>query len=491
MKDGMVKVAGSALIWKSVQHAGVKSIFLIRLLILARLLSPDDFGLLAIAVTAIGFLLSVTDFGMVPALVQRSEIDDRHYNAGWTVGVVRAIVISAVVFLGAPFIADIFAEPRAINILRVLAIRPLLDASASIRLAELIKDLKFRSLAFVKLSEALINTIVAISLARTFGVWALVAGALFGSLAYLVMSYLMAPHRPRLSFDTSAARPLIRFGRWIFMSGLIAVSGGAVLRIVISRQLGAIELGIYYLAASLAFMPADLASKVAAEVAFPLYSRLQSDIRQATQAFQGMFTGIVILLVPACALLIALAPSLVQDILGPRWAGTIPLIRIIATVSFIGLFGEAIVPILKGLGQPYKVTVIEAVQSVLIIVFVWGLTENYGLIGAALAWLPAIAVSQGVCSVFAKQVLYRPFDGLKAPVIAVISSSVVGAIVAFGIDSNLPGVIGFVIASLSALVVFAILLWKSDRWLELGLAHGIALIFPQIAAFVGYSPAES
>jgi O-antigen/teichoic acid export membrane protein len=160
-------------------------------------------------------------------------------------------------------------------------------------------------------------------------------------------------------------------------------------------------------------------------------------------------------------------------------------------VSFIGLFGEAIVPILKGLGQPYKVTAIEAVQSLVLIVSVWVLASRYGLIGAVLAWLPAIAVSQGVCGFFAKQVLYRPFDGLKAPLIAIISASAVGAVVAFGVDSKLPGVIGFVIANFCALVVFAILLWKSDRWLKLGLAHGLARIFPQIAALVGYSLAES
>lgn len=491
MKDRIAKVAGTALIWKSVQHAGVKAIFLIRLLILARFLSPKDFGLLAIAVTAIGFLLSVSDFGMVPALVQHSQIDDRHYNAGWTVGFVRAIAISTIVFWGAPFIADIFAEPQAVNILRVLAIRPLLDASASIRLAELIRNLKFRPLAFIKLSEALLNTIVAISLARTFGVWALVAGTLAGSAAYLVMSYLMAPHRPRLSFDTSAVRPLVRFGRWIFMSGLIAVSGGAVLKIVVSRQLGAAELGLYYLAASLAFMPADLASEVAGSVAFPLYSRLQSDIRQATQAFRGMLTGMATLLCPACALLIALAPSMVQDILGPRWAGTIPLIRIIASVSFVGLFGEAIVPILKGLGQPHKVTVIEAVQSALLIVFVWNLTASYGLIGAVIAWLPAIIASQAISGVFAKQILHQPFHRLSVPMLAVVIASGLGALAALGVDSEVGGIVGFVVANLVGFVVIGAALWTLDRLFELGFRRGFAQTFPQVAALVGLAPAES
>ncbi|MHC4103406.1 MAG: oligosaccharide flippase family protein, partial [Planctomycetota bacterium] len=278
MKEDLAQRAGSALFWKAVQLAGVHIIFLVRLLILARLLSPIDFGLLAIAVTAIGFLLSVTDFGMIPALVQREQINDRYYNTAWTIGLIRALIISLLVFFAAPVIAKIFVEARATVILQVLAIRPLLDAAASIKLAELIRNLKFRSLALVKLSEALLNTFVAITLAQAFGVWALVAGALAGSTSYMAISYLLAPHRPELSLNYASVRPLIAFGRWIFLTGLIAVFGAMVLKVVISRQLGAVELGLYFLAAKLAFLPAELASEVAGSVAFPLYARLQSDI---------------------------------------------------------------------------------------------------------------------------------------------------------------------------------------------------------------------
>lgn len=490
MKDGLAKLTGKALLWRGIELAGVKIIFLVRLLILARLLSPDDFGLLAIAMTAIGFLFSITDFGMIPALVQRSELNNQHYNAAWTVMVVRATVIVAIVVLAAPFIANIFNEPRAIPILRVLAIRPLLEASASIRLADLIRDLEFRLLAFVKLSEGVLNTIIAICLARYFGVWALVWGALAGSTAYLIMSYLLAPHRPRLLFDFNATRPLIRFGRWIFLTALIAVFGSLILKVVISRQLGAAQLGLYFLAASLAFLPSELAEKIAGYVAFPLYARIQSDIHQATRAFRAMFTGISAILFPVGFLIIVLAPSIVQNILGPRWEGTVPLIRILTLVSMIGVLGEAAIPILKGLGQPYKFTIIEAVQSILIIVFVWGLTVRYGLIGAVLAWLPAVMVSQ-VCSVvFMKQILRRPFAGLKAPIVAIMAASITGAIIAMVVDNIMPGTSGFVVASFLALITTGALLWASDRRFALGLVDNLGRIFPHVASFMGYSQAD-
>jgi hypothetical protein len=150
----------------------------LRLLILARLLTPDDFGLVAIAVTSIGFFLSVTDVGMIPALVQGDEVDEKQYNAAWTVGVLRAAAIAVIVFFATGLIATVFAEPRAIPIIQVLALRPLLDALNSIKVADLTRRLQFRPLATYKLAEALVATLTSILLAASWGVWALVAGVL-------------------------------------------------------------------------------------------------------------------------------------------------------------------------------------------------------------------------------------------------------------------------------------------------------------------------
>jgi O-antigen/teichoic acid export membrane protein len=360
MKEPIAQQAGSALFWKGVQHTGVKAILFVRLIILARLLSPDDFGLLAISMVAIEFMTRVTDLGMVPALVQRSSADDTHYDTAWTVGVVRAIAIAAIVFLGAPYIAELFDDPRATVIIRVLAILPLIEAAASIKVTELLRNLRFRSLAFIKLPQALANTVVSIALAPSLGVWALVAGALAGPAAYLAISYVLAPHQPRFRLARSAAHSLIRFGRWIFVNGLIVVSGAAVLRLVISRQLGTAELGLYVLGAKLAFFPAEVASDVIGEVTFPLYARLQSNLQKVTRAFQSVLTGMFVLLVPIAALLIVLAPSLVEYVLGPRWEDTVPVIQILAFAAIIGLLGDTVVPLLEGVGQPYKIVILEA-----------------------------------------------------------------------------------------------------------------------------------
>jgi PST family polysaccharide transporter len=489
MKETPLKQAGSALVWRAVQLGGVKVIFMVRLLVLAWLLTPEDFGLMAIAVTAIGFFLNVTDIGMIPALVQGAEVDEKRYNAAWTVNVSRALLITLIVILTAPLIAQIFAEPRAVNIIRVLAMRPVLEALASIKVASLTRKLQFYPLAMIKLGEGLANIIVSIVLAPALGVWALVIGTLVGSMFYLLLSYLFAPHRPQLLFDSSSIQPLIKFGRWVFATSLIIMAGNYVLKVVISRQLGVAELGLYTLAIQLAFLPAEIASEIIGSVAFPLFARLQADIRQVTQIFRTTLIGMAALLFPVCLLIISLAPIL-EDLLGPRWAGTGPIIRILAFASIIGLLGEVVVPTLTGLGQPYKVTVIEVVQSLLFIGAVWTLTPLYGLSGAALAWLPAMIISQCVGIVFVQRLLWRPFAGLSKPVLAITLASVVGALVALIIAGLWPNLAGFFIANLLAVLVIAVFLWESDRRFTLGLVNNLGRIFPQVAGFIGYRPAD-
>jgi PST family polysaccharide transporter/lipopolysaccharide exporter len=486
----LARAAGTALLWKTAQLFGAKAIFLVRLLVLTYLLGPEEFGLLAIAMAALGFLLAVTDFGMTAALVQRTASDERHYHAAWSVGVVRAALVAAVLAAAAPFVAGLFNEPRATDLLRVLALAPLLEALGSIKVADLARRLEFRPLAVIGIAQALANTVVAIGLARALGVWALVAGVLAGSLTQTVLSYVLAPYRPRLQLDQTALTPLIRFGRWIFLTGLIAELGGMLLKVVIARRLGTADLGLFYLASTIATLPAQAASELVGSVAFPLYARLQANLAQVTQAFRTILTGMGVLLVPLSALFIALAPALVDTLFDARWAGAGPVIQVLVLGGLVGLFGDAAVPLFKGLGQPYRVTVLEIVQSSLIILLVWALTGRYGLIGAALASLVSVAASQGVSGVFVARLLEHPFRGLRHRTLVILGAALAGAAAVLAVINAVSGIAGLVAAGVAGASVSAGILLLYNRRLDLGLTQDFSRAFPQIAALLHFSPAK-
>lgn len=484
MNERPIRAAGIALLWQSFQMGGVKAIYLIRLLALAILLNPEDFGLFAIAISATGFLLTLTNFGLIPALVQAETAEDATYDAAWTVDVARSILITTLTIGFAPLIAKIFAEPLAVPIIQVLALRPLIESLTSIKVAALNRNLTFRPLAFLKIIEAIVNAIISITLAKSIGVWAMVFGALGGATSMVFASYILAPYRPRILLSWKTIQPLIKFGQWILITGVVAMIGSYGMRIVISRELGAAGLGLYFLAAQLAFLPSEVASEVVGTVAFPLFARLQSNLQQAARAFQAILTGLMALLYPACALIIVLSPIVVKDILGAEWDGTVPLIQILALVTMIGLLSDATVPLVKGFGQPYRVTQIELVQSSSLILLIWFFTSRYGTVGAALAWLPAIICVQLLCLYFIRDIFHNSLREVQKPLLAIFLATVAGAGISYLVIHILPNIPGLVISSLLATLVTGSILWSLDHRYSLGLLRNIAVAFPQVASIL-------
>ena len=474
--------AGSAMSWQSVLHFGVQGIMLLRLLVLARLLAPADFGLQAIALLSVSLLLRLTELGMAPALIQRAVVEPRHYHAAWTVGLLRAVGVATVVFFAAPLFGLAFAEPRATPLVRAAALLPLLQAAASIKIAELTRELRFRGLAGLRLSEAVATTLVSIALAQRLGAWALILGTLAGAAVFAALSYFVAPYRPRLELDLDALVPLVRFGRWIFARSLVALAGQSILELAISRRLGVAELGLYFLAARLAFLPSTAASAIVGTVAFPMYSRLQDNVERAAGAFRTQVLGTAALLLPVYALILALAPSLTEELLGPRWIGSAPVIRILALASLVGLLGDIVDPILNAFGRPAAVTLIEVVQSAVLISSVWLLAGAYGLPGAAASWLPAIAVSQVLSVVLLRQLFERPFRGIGAALLFLVGAAVAGGWVAWWLDRTIEGVVGVLVAAAAGAGLIGVGLLVGERVLGFGLGVAAVQLFPRLAS---------
>jgi teichuronic acid exporter len=426
----------------------------------------------------------VTNLGMVPALVQHISPNEQQYNTAWTIGILRASLIAFIVFLTAPLIADLFAEPRAVDLIRVMALRPVLEAAASIKLADLTRSLRFQPLAFVYLPESLTNMIVSIILAPFFGVWALVVGFLAGMVVFILMSYIMAPHPPKLLWDINSTLPLIKFGRWILLVGIIATLGSSLLQMVISRKLGVMELGLYYLAAKLAFIPYEVSSEVVGSVAFPIYARLQTDAEKVFRLFRAILLTVSAILIPTCFLMIVLAPSLVTNVLGSKWEGTVTLIQLLALVNIIGLFGDMTIPILKGVGLPHHQVAIELIQTTLLVASIWVLIDQFGVLGAPMAWLISVGSAQLVSFYFIKRLFSKPFSGMVKPLLIITTVSCFGGMVAWLLSYVIPGLFGLVISIFAGLVLIGGILWLADQGMALGIRQDINLVFPQVSRII-------
>lgn len=487
----LARQAGTALAWRAGGMLGGKLVSLGRYLVLAHLLAPGDIGLFAIALVPLDLLVTVTDVGVIPALVQRAAPTARDYDVAWTVGLARAIVVAVLLLAAAPLLAGLLDEPRATPFLRVLALRPLIGAAASIRVADLERRLLFRPLALIDTPAALAGAIVSITLAPAVGAWALVAGTLAGALVGLALSYVLAPHRPRLVFDRAAARPLLRYGRWVLVGGVLAALADAALRAVISRRLGTPAVGLYFLAASLATLASGAVAALVGAVAFPLHARLQSDVVRAGSAFRATLLGTAMVLAPVYAVLIALAPPLARYALGAPWLGAAPVVRILALAALLGIVFDAAAPMLQGRGRPQLVAALHAIVAATTIPIAWLLAGRYGVTGAALAWLVAQSVTFVAGVVFVHEMLPRPFAGLLRPLLAVFTVSAAAAAAAWALHAAVPGIVGLAAGIVLAALIAASLLAVLDRRLDLGLARDFTRSFPAVAARLRLVPRGS
>ena len=484
MTTELARRAGTALAWRGVALGGEKLIFLLRLVVLARLLTPQEFGLAAIGMTAVAIALSATDFGVVAALIREPAADRRHRDTAWTLSVLRGVAIVTVLALAAPWIANLFAEPRATDIIRVIAITALLRAASSIEIARLNRELRFGGLVSMRLASAITNTVVAIVLAPAHGVWAIVWGAVAGEFVYFLTSYVVAPYRPAVAIAGRAAVGIARFGRWIFLTGILGVAFDAILRWLVATRLGVAELGLLFMAIRLAFLPVQLISEIVGEVAFPVYATLRENRAKAGLTFRGLLVSVSALLLPTAVVFAVLVPGLVEHVLGQRWEGTVVVLQLLILSSVVGLIGDAVTPALKGSGSPAGIALMDALQLAVIAVLGWLLIGTWGLVGAGIAWFVAVLLSQFLAVGYAHQLFDRPFSGMIRALAAIATATSAAALTAAATSSALTGPAGLIAAALAAGGVAAVLMLLLDRRLKLGIVATLGQAFPWLHRFV-------
>lgn len=454
--------------WRAMQLAGVQAVYFVRLIVLARLLAPDAFGLVAIAMVSIGVIARITELGMIPALVQRTTATREEHDAAWTVGLLRALTIALVLTAFARPVAALFGEPSAAPIIQALAWRPVIEAAASIGIVSVTRAMQFRRLAMIAVPAAIVDLAVAIATARFLGVWALVAGSLAGSSATLVLSYILAPHAPRTSLRFDAIRPLIHYGRWVLVTGVTALVGSTLSQLAISRIEGAAALGLYFLAWRVAFLPIDAVSGVVSSVAFPMFARMREDVRGTAATFRTLLTGEAVVLVPGYALIIVLAPSL-ETVLGERWEGTAPVVRILSIAAVTGILGELIGPLLMGRGRADRAFQLEAAQTGVLVAALFPLVSLLGIRGAAIAWLAGNVAALVVTIAWLKSMIPGGLTLDRRPLVAAFAAASAAGVVAAACATAIPGLPGFFAGAVAGVATAGLALAALDRWLALGL----------------------
>jgi lipopolysaccharide exporter len=474
--------AGRGLIWKAVQMGGTKGLYLLGTLVLSHLLTPSDFGHVAIAVTVVTSLLTATETGMTPALVQAPVSVAENYDVAWTIGVVRSLFIAAILYFGAALFSDLFKDPEAVRSLQLMSLWPVFVALASPRQADLMRAFRFSAIACIAILAVVVELVLSISLASRLGGTAIVVGKVSGVAAASVASYFVAPYRPRLRFQLESARHLVSFGRWMFAIGVTAVTGDLCMRVLISRNLGVHALGLFSLADRLAEVPSQVAGEATGSIALALYSRLRFEPARLAVALQSHLIGVMTFLLPATALLVGLAQPLEQHVLGADWTGAAPIIMILAVGYALELSFTAVSPLLQAEGAGRRLYLVELGQYVALVAGAGLFTKSLGLMGAGLARIAASLVLQAGGARIVNDALGPRIANVVRGAGAILLFAVLAGFGAWAVAVGIGGLAGLVAGGILGLVLFVVVTLMVDRRVNVGVRESLAVFFPGLAA---------
>ena len=379
--------------WAGLSAAAQALASLLILAVLSRLLTPADFGVLAIALIFVATADVLGHRNIGSALVQRSELTDRHVAAALTLSAAVAAILSGAVWGLAPALGRFFGEPTVAPVLGTLSLAIAIAGLATVPEFLLRRLLRFRALTAAELlSEVFGYGLVAIAMALLgFGVWALVWGAVARQAVFAAAVFMAGPRLPRPGLARRQARELLRLGGGfssIAFFDLVARQGS---RLLVGRWLGAASLGHYTRATALASL-SGYPGRVLGGVLFPAMAQRQHRAERLGAVYL-LGTEVLALLALLLGLTLAIsAPEIVAVVLGPQWAAAVPVLKILGLGAAFRIGGLLNTPVTRALGALRRVTWRLALYAGLLLLGI-AAASRWGLHGVAAAAVGAFVAS--------------------------------------------------------------------------------------------------
>jgi len=406
--------------------------YLGRLIILARLLAPKDFGLMGIALLTMMTLETFSQTGFQEALIQKKQNIKDYLDAAWTVLVLRGIILFIIIVLIAPLAARFFETPAAKGVVQAIGLAILIQAFTNVGVVYFQKELEFHKQFIYITAGTVTDFAVAVTAAVLMrSVWALLFGLIAGKLAQLVVSYVIHPYRPRINIDFYRARELFGFGKWILGSSILIFLITQGDDLLVGKILGVTMLGFYQMAYRISNTPATEITHVISRVVYPAYSKIQESPKKLREAYSRVLKVVSFLTFPLTAAIVVLASDFVILFMGEKWIPMIPAVRILA---FAGLFRSITAiagPLFMSLGKPEIDTRMQIIRFLIIATFIYPFIKKWGIVGASWVIMGSIFITLLVSLRMIKKLLDLPSSSglIKSIGIPLLNSIAAGLIV--------------------------------------------------------------
>lgn len=324
------KQALSGMIWTYSQQFGSQLISFVVSIVLARLILPEEYGLIGMLAIFMGIGTALFDGGLTSSLIRTKELDEDDYSTVFYFNFAGSLVIYLLLFLTAPLIADFYNQPLLVLITRIYGLTFILSAFGTVQNTKLTRELKFKTQAIIVLPALLISSAVGLIMAyMNYGVWSLVGAALANSFFASLFLWINSRWYPKLVFSKEKFHRHFHYGYKLTVSGVLDIIFTNIYQIVIGRFYSPAQVGYYTRANTLMMLPVANISTALNRVVFPLFAQVQDDIPRLRNAYKQIMQIVLFLITPIIVLMGILAKPLIVFLFTEKWLPVVPIFQII------------------------------------------------------------------------------------------------------------------------------------------------------------------
>ena len=376
----------TGILWSSVQRFGTLIISFIVNLVLARLLTPEDFGIIGMLMVFIALASTLIEGGFASALIQKKAPTQEDYSTVFFWNLILSVILFSVLFLSAPAVASFYRLPLLGTVLRVQGIILLFNALNIIQINILRKQLNFKRLAQIGVSAMISGSIVGITMALMgFGVWSLVSKMIFISFFQSIILWSTCRWRPSLVFSRKSFTELFKFGSLMLVSTFTNTLAFQFQSLVIGRVFSASALGYYTQARNVQRIPEQSIPQLVDQVMFPVYSAIQDNTGKVVRAIKRSLKALVFLNFPLMLLLVIIAEPLFLLLLTEKWIDSVPYFQIFCFGGMLFSLNSNNVNVIKAMGKSNYILISTMIKRSITLLFIF-IGLQYGMTGVAVGY---------------------------------------------------------------------------------------------------------
>lgn len=357
-------------------------------LVMARILSPADYGLMALAMVVIGFVGFFNEVGIGSAIVQKPKLSEAEVNGCFAIAMMASLVLFGGTVASSGLIAHFFGNDSLRPIIAVLSVAFVLGAVGTVPMAFLRKEMHFKAIAGISILAVVVQSAVCLVLALMgWGVWSLVWGFVVSSTIQSLGAFYLSPWRPRGRYGIREAADLVFYGLHVTSTRVFWYLYTNADKVIIGKLLGDKALGVYDMAFSLATLPSSQITTLATNVASPLFSKLQHDLPRLSSVIIKLTRGVAYATYPALVGMLVCSRELIAVVLGPKWIDVLIPFSALCLMGLIKSVDPLLSQVLIGTGNAKKLSAYTLMCGIVMSLAVLAGALAGGLLGVSLVWV--------------------------------------------------------------------------------------------------------